>query len=359
MDIFGYRVNNRWIARWLPQMTETLVLLLAFVAAVLLCWRFSSPDSLFHVLDHPGERSLHEQATPRSGGIAIVAAVIMAWGTAIALGRLTWNETLAWMMAGVVLLAVVGGMDDRWDISPLKRLMAQFLAASLLLAAGLAPEVLRFPGVSFALSTPLALGFTVLFVLWMTNLYNFMDGMDGFAGGMAVVGFTAMAWLGWRAGDADFALGALLVAAACGGFLMFNFPPARLFMGDAGSPVLGYLAAAFMLEAERSGLFPLWAGVLIFSPFVVDATYTLLRRLLAGKRVWQAHREHLYQRLVQAGWSHRHTVLWAYVLMLGAALTADRALLLNPQVQWVILSCWILIYLFIILFTVHKEKTHP
>jgi UDP-N-acetylmuramyl pentapeptide phosphotransferase/UDP-N-acetylglucosamine-1-phosphate transferase len=151
----------------------------------------------------------------------------------------------------------------------------------------------------------------------------------------------------------------LSVVAANLGFLLFNFPPARIFMGDAGSPVLGYLAAAFMLQAEHTRLFPLWIGVLIFSPFIVDATYTLLRRLLARRKIWQAHREHIYQRLVQSGWSHRRTVLWSYMLMLAAALTAIMALELNPRVQWVILSGWMLAYLAIILFTAKREKGNP
>jgi UDP-N-acetylmuramyl pentapeptide phosphotransferase/UDP-N-acetylglucosamine-1-phosphate transferase len=338
-------------------MTDGLVLLLAFLLTALLCRRFTLPGSRFHVLDHPGERSLHQQATPRSGGIALVAAILLAWMMAVGLGRLPWNETLAWLIAGVLLLAVTGGVDDRVDLSPLKRLLVQLLAAFFLLAAGLVPEILQLPGMNVSLPCYLAFGFTLLFILWMTNLYNFMDGMDGFAGGMAVIGFGAMAWLGWRAGDPAFALAALVVVAANIGFLVFNFPPARIFMGDAGSPVLGYLAAAFMLQAERTHLFPLWLGGLLFSPFIMDATYTLLRRLLAGKRIWQAHREHVYQRLVQTGWSHRRTVLWAYLLMFGAAISARMALELNPWVQWVILAGWIVIYLAIILLMLHREKS--
>jgi len=333
-----------------------LILLLAFAGAALLCWRFIAPDSLFHVLDHPGDRSLHHRATPRSGGVAIVIAILSGWAGALATGGMALNDMLAWGSGGVILLAVVGAVDDRFDLSPLKRLLAQVLAAFLLLAAGLVPDRLQLPGMALSMPCYLAFGFTLLFVLWMTNLYNFMDGMDGFAGGMAVAGFTVMAWLGWRGGDGTFALASLIVASACAGFLLFNFPPARIFMGDAGSPVLGYLAAAFMLQAEHENLFPLWIGVLIFSPFIVDATYTLLRRLLAGKRVWQAHREHIYQRLVQSGWSHRRTVSWSYLLMLAAGGSAAMALNLKPAVQWGILLCWMLGYPAIILLTGRREQ---
>lgn len=336
--------------------SSVLILLLVFAGTALLCWRFIAPDSLFHVLDHPGDRSLHHRATPRSGGVAIVIAILSGWAGALVTGGMVLNDTLAWGSGGVVLLAAVGAVDDRLDLSPLMRLLAQLVAAFLLLAAGLVPERLQLPGMALSMPCCLAFGFTLLFVLWMANLYNFMDGMDGFAGGMAVAGFAVMAWLGWRGGDGSFALASLIVASACAGFLLFNFPPARIFMGDAGSPVLGYLAAAFMLQADRENLFPLWIGVLIFSPFVVDATYTLLRRLLAGKKIWQAHREHIYQRLVQSGWSHRRTVSWSYLLMLAAGGAAAMALNLEPVVQWSILLCWMLGYLAIILLTGRREQ---
>jgi UDP-N-acetylmuramyl pentapeptide phosphotransferase/UDP-N-acetylglucosamine-1-phosphate transferase len=112
------------------------------------------------------------------------------------------------------------------------------------------------------------------------------------------------------------------VCAAAAGFLPFNFPPARLFMGALGSGSLGFLVALFLLWAERAGLFPLWMGGVVFSPFIVDATWTVMRRTFRGQRPWQAHREHFYQRLVSAGWGHRRTVLWSYALMLKCSLIA-------------------------------------
>ncbi len=337
-------------------MNMWMALALAFVAAAVLCWRFSSPNSLFHVLDHPGERSLHHQPTPRSGGVALVLALLLGWGVAVGMGGVAWSDMMSWLSAGVVLLAMVGSIDDRVDLSPLMRLLVQLLAAFFLLAAGLVPQQLQLPGLAVALPCYLMLPLVVLYVLWMTNLFNFMDGMDGFAGGMAVFGFTTMAWLGWRAGDEGFMLAALIVVAASAGFLVFNFPPAKIFMGDAGSPVLGFLAAAFSLWADRDGLFPLWVAVLIFSPFIADASYTLLKRLLGGKKIWQAHREHIYQRLVQMGWSHRRTVLWSYVLMLAAGLTTAMALNQDSTVQWAMMIQWVLIYIAIIVWVSLREK---
>jgi len=292
----------------------------------------------------------------RSGGVALVLGLLAGWGLLMSLGDLKAEAPLIWMAAGVLLLAIVGAVDDRMDLSPLLRLVVQLLAAFFLLAGGLVPDRLQLPGTLLTLPCYLALGLTVLYVLWLTNLYNFMDGMDGFAGGMAVSGFGLMAWLGWQTGDGAFALMSLMIAAAAGGFLVFNFPPARIFMGDAGAPVLGYLAAALSLWADRDELFPLWVAVMIFSPFIVDASYTLLRRLLAGRKIWQAHREHVYQRLVQTGWSHRRTVLWAYVLMLGAGVSAVMALNRDPAVQWAVVAGWSLIYIAIIVWVGLREQ---
>ncbi len=113
-----------------------------------------------------------------------------------------------------------------------------------------------------------------------------------------------------------------VVCAAAVGFLPFNFPPAKLFMGDVGSGSLGLLVAVFLLWADRAGLFRLWLGCVVFSPFILDATWTVIRRTLKGQRPWQAHREHFYQRLVRLGWGHRRTVLWSYALMLKCSLIA-------------------------------------
>jgi UDP-N-acetylmuramyl pentapeptide phosphotransferase/UDP-N-acetylglucosamine-1-phosphate transferase len=181
----------------------------------------------------------------------------------------------------------------------------------------------------------------------MINLYNFMDGMDGFAGGMAVFGFLALAVLGWRAGDTAFALANGAIAAAAAGFLLGNFPPARVFLGDLGSASLGFLAAAASLIGSQRGLFPLWVAWLAFSPFIVDATWTLFARLARGERVWEAHRSHHYQRLVLAGWGHRRTVLRAYLLMAACAATAVAAPAMNPRDQWMLLLGWGVIYLLI------------
>jgi UDP-N-acetylmuramyl pentapeptide phosphotransferase/UDP-N-acetylglucosamine-1-phosphate transferase len=169
-----------------------------------------------------------------------------------------------------------------------------------------------------------------------------MDGMDGFAGGMAVIGFSALAWLGQA--DAGFSAICLTVAGACAGFLVFNFPPARIFLGDIGSTILGFLVAACGLWGYQAELFPFWALLLVFSPFIVDATVTLVRRLLRGEKVWQAHRSHYYQRLVLLGWGHRRTVRVEYALMLACAGSTLLAVHWSPTGQATLVAAWVLVY---------------
>jgi UDP-N-acetylmuramyl pentapeptide phosphotransferase/UDP-N-acetylglucosamine-1-phosphate transferase len=181
----------------------------------------------------------------------------------------------------------------------------------------------------------------------MLNLYNFMDGMDGLAGGMASIGFSALALLGWSAGDLPYSLCCAAVAAAAAGFLSGNLPPARIFLGDIGASSLGLLAAGLSLWGASAGLFPLWISWLVFSPFIVDATWTLLRRANHGERLWDAHRSHHYQRLVLAGWGHRRTLYWALALMVAVAASAVAAPRLNTTDQWQLIAGWALIFVLI------------
>jgi hypothetical protein len=163
----------------------------------------------------------------------------------------------------------------------------------------------------------------IVAVAWITNLYNFMDGSDGLAGGMATIGFGAYGVAAWIGQDAALAALCLALSAAAFAFLVHNHHPARMFLGDVGSIPLGFLAAALGIVGWRNDVWPLWFPVLVFGPFIGDATITLVRRLLRRERVWQAHREHYYQRMVRMGFGHRGTAWTGYTVMLlcaGAAL---------------------------------------
>jgi UDP-N-acetylmuramyl pentapeptide phosphotransferase/UDP-N-acetylglucosamine-1-phosphate transferase len=297
----------------------------AFVLSFVLSALLTRYRGRFALLDLPNARSLHAGATPRAGGLAILAG--LAAGAVIAGSTLALPGG-AWAAAALLLVAAISFADDIWRLPALLRLAVHLAAALMLVLGGayMLPVLHLVPGWDLQEAPWVLVTFSVLLMVWCTNLYNFMDGMDGLAGGMAVIGFGSLVLLGCLAHAPAYACAASLVAAAAAGFLPFNLAPARLFMGDVGSGSLGFLVGLFLLWAERAGLFPLWLGFMVFSPFLVDATWTVIRRALQGKKPWQAHREHFYQRLVGQGWSHRRTTLCAYALMLKCSLFAVLAI---------------------------------
>jgi len=295
-------------------MTEwryALPLIAGLVTFVLLRWMLSGRNAQW-ALDHPNHRSLHQAPVPRTGGIGVMAGVMVAW---IALG-------IPVLLGGAMLLAMMSLADDIRGLSVRWRFLGHFCVASIM--------VWWIP-----LAVPVFVAvLLVIALVWMINLYNFMDGSDGLAGGMALFGFGAYAVVAWLAGDVQLALASAAIAGSACAFLIYNFHPARIFMGDAGSVPLGFLAGAMGLMGWQRGLWSWWFPVMVFSPFIVDATVTLLKRLLRGEKIWQAHRSHYYQRLVQLGWGHRNTALAEYFLMLNAAIWAIVALKSPPDGQW-------------------------
>jgi UDP-N-acetylmuramyl pentapeptide phosphotransferase/UDP-N-acetylglucosamine-1-phosphate transferase len=262
-----------------------------------LLWRFA------HVApDRPNERSLHSHPVPRTGGLAILA------GTSSAL--LLGAAPLWLPMALAGALAALSFADDLRGVPIVVRLLAQLVAAAVLVWFLLSPM------------HPAALALLALAAVWITNLYNFMDGSDGLAGGMSVIGFGTFAAAAWLAGDAPVAVLCAAIAAAAAAFLLRNFHPARIFLGDVGSVPLGFLAAALGIAGWRGDAWPLWFPLLVFAPFIGDASLTLVRRALQGERVWRAHREHYYQRMVRMGLGHRGTALAGYAAMVICAVAA-------------------------------------
>lgn len=255
-------------------------------------------------LDRPNERSLHSTPTPRTGGIGVLAGIA---------AMLPLLPSLALPAGGALLLAGVSFLDDWKSLPAGLRLLAHFAVAA-------AFALVALPGLG-----AVTLAALVVATVWMTNLYNFMDGSDGLAGGMALFGFGAYGVAAGLAGADALSLGSFGVALAAAAFLRFNFPPARIFMGDVGSVPLGFLAAAFGALGWKSGAWPAWFPALVFSPFVVDASVTLTRRLLRGEKVWLPHRTHYYQRLVQLGYGHLGTVRLEYGAMAIAGTLAVLA----------------------------------
>ena len=273
------------------------------------------------VLDRPNERSLHAAPTPRGGGVAVVGATLIAWLALLIAGPVA-PQLLA-VLCGAALLAAISWRDDRHGLSPAPRLLAQLVAVGLGMMV-VAPAGSVFQG---WLTPGLDGVAAALLWLWFVNLFNFMDGIDGLAGSEAAsiaIGLVLFASIGAGADPGLVALAATAEVAALG-FLVWNWAPARIFLGDVGSVPLGYLLGFLLLDvAARGG----WKIALILPLyFLADATLTLLRRLVRGEAVWQAHREHFYQRAVQRGLGHAtvvRRVIAANLLLIGCGWAAEN-----------------------------------
>ncbi len=333
-------------------MTLVFLFLLAGAVSAGVTWLLLSSSIKRYLMDHPNERSLHDFPKPRIGGIGICAGVLLAF-VAMTMSRIGLPEAFAYVAGGAVIVLVISFADDLRPLSVALRIPFHFLAAGALVVAGLSLQKIFVGGVAVGLPSTVGVIVSVLYVVWMVNLYNFMDGMDGFAGGMAVIGFGVLALLAADAGSVIIAATSGSIAGAALGFLLFNFPPARVFMGDVGSSTLGFLAAGLSLWADWGDVVPLWISVLIFSPFIADATVTLFRRALNKERVWRAHRNHYYQKLVRLGWGHRKTVIAEYLLMLACAVSAIVAVRMESTGQWIMLTFWVIAYA-ALMFSIHR-----
>lgn len=272
------------------------------------------------VLDHPNERSLHHTPVPRTGGVGIASGLLLGVAFAPALGL----PLAIWL--GTAILFALSLLDDYTGLPVWARFGTHAIAAAIVLMP-------LGPTLGWAV-----LGIGVVAVVWMTNLYNFMDGSDGLAGGMTLFGFGFLGVAAWTNGAFEMAIVSACLAAAALAFLVFNFFPARIFMGDAGAIPIGFLAACIGLYGVAAGLWPIWFPVLVFSAFIVDASVTLARRLLRHERIWRAHREHYYQRLIRMGFGHRKTALLEYAVMLVSGVTAILVLHARPAVQIAVLA---------------------
>lgn len=245
------------------------------------------------LMDIPNARSSHAVPTPRGGGVAIVLCFLLALPLVALLGGISWAIACALLGAGG-WVAVVGFLDDHGHIAARWRLLAHFAGAVWALAwLGGLPPLLVF-GLVLSLGW-LGHVLAAFYLVWLLNLYNFMDGIDGIASVEAICVCLGGAVLLALVGTISSALPLMILAASVAGFLIWNFPPAKIFMGDAGSGFLGIVLGVFSLQAGWTEPALFWAWLILLGVFIVDATLTLLRRLLRGEKVYEAHRSHAYQ----------------------------------------------------------------
>jgi Fuc2NAc and GlcNAc transferase len=300
---------------------------LGFVVAAAVAWLVARNATRLGLLDVPNERSSHLSATPRGGGIGIVAGVAAGVLYLTAAG-IPLERNLGVLLAGAAVLAGLGVIDDRRSVPALYRLVVQLVVAVAVVALIGGVERLPLPP---PLDLPIGWLGVPLAVVWMvavTNFYNFMDGIDGLAGGQGFAS-CAGAMIGlWSAGAVELAI---VLAAACLGFLLLNSPPARIFLGDSGSYSLGFAIAGLALLAPQFGrpmaMFAVAVGLTLF---LLDPLETLVRLARAGRRIGVAHRAHSYQALAPTRGRHRRVAL--VLILAGLALSLGGGL--SYHLQW-------------------------
>ncbi|MFN0073157.1 MAG: glycosyltransferase family 4 protein [Chloroflexota bacterium] len=300
-----------------------LALLIGAAALSYIAVAYAKRWALAHqIMDIPNARSSHSRPMPRAGGIGMVATwcagFVAAW---VIQGELAISALA--LLGGGVVVAAIGLLDDLHGLTARTRLTVHLLAAVALVAAGARIDTLSVPPLGSVALGPLGAVISVVWIVAVTNIYNFMDGIDGIAAGVAVLTGIGLALLGVLGGEVVPMLFACVVAGSAAGFLVHNYPPASVFMGDVGSGFLGFVLAGLTLMSTSSGGgVSILAGACVLAPFLLDGTLTLLRRALRGERWYEAHRSHYYQRLVILGYSHRAVSLLYYGLTVFAVLGA-------------------------------------
>lgn len=288
-------------------MTEIIIFITVFLLTFAGVEVFRRWSLRREILDIPNERSSHQNPTPRGGGVIIVFVTLAAY---MVLGIVKVVEINWYFLFSIFLIAFISWLDDLFSVSFLWRLLVHTLAAGI---------VIYFVGFFRSVDLPLygtlefgvsGMILTYLWIVWITNAYNFMDGIDGIAGLQAIAAGVGWLLAGSYLGLGNAAIFGALLSAAAAGFLIHNWQPAKIFMGDVGSAFFGFgFAVLPLLDNDKDliiqqALIPLLATLFVWL-FLFDTVFTFLKRLLGRKRVWEAHREHLYQKLVIEGFSHQ------------------------------------------------------
>jgi len=266
----------------------------------------------FHILDIPNARSSHQIPTALMGGIGFVLASNIGFGIWSIL-----NPPIEWRFVFFLglgnILAIVSLIDDMKKLSPLFRFCMHFLLAVGVMALGITLPSLEVAFIHFNLGLTTFI-FTLIFIIAMINIYNFMDGIDGYAGGVGLLGSIALAGLFFQQSNGIYVYYTGILSVSILGFLFWNYPKAKIFMGDIGSAFLGFIFSGLSILLVKSGI-PIIVPVMIFGVFIMDGSITLIRRIINKEKIWEAHRTHFYQLLNKSGWSHQKIIWLEYCHM--------------------------------------------
>ena len=303
-----------------------VLILFIFLISIVLSWILTSRVRQYalakNLLDIPNIRSSHTIPTPRGGGLAIVAVLLLSGLVSLSLPQAP-TQILACLLLATLAFAVLGWQDDKHDLPASIRFLVQLLIAAL--ACGYL-FLLHVPEWALSLNTIIILFLSILWVAWMANLFNFMDGIDGISAVESLIlGATTSYWFA-MSGATSIAIICIAVAGAAVGFLRWNWSPAKIFMGDVGSLALGAFFAIIAIIGTTGLKIPFLAFLILYSVYLADSSVTLLRRMINGEKWWQAHRSHYYQRAVQSGFSHSQVSL--AVMMINIIFSVLASLLI-------------------------------
>lgn len=291
----------------------------AFVLSFLLTYYYRRLAILWRIVDVPNLRSSHKKPIPRGAGISFFISFNVVLGALLWQDQVTLNYTLPVFLGGPAVM-ILGYWDDMKSVSPLLRLFVHFLVAVFifsLLSAGFTRTV----HISFLPEWPwLTAMFCIFFIAWFINLYNFMDGCDGLAPGLGMVGSGLVSIISYMYGNTDLAIIYLVLAYCLAGFLIFNWAPAKVFMGDSGAYFLGYVFGSLALISKMYYESSLYVHLIVFGALIVDATWTLMMRLFRLEKIYLPHKMHGFQKLMAKGWGHARvtslyiliTILWLF-----------------------------------------------
>lgn len=283
-----------------------LFIFILFLLAFVMTYLMRAYALKKNIIDNPNERSSHSVPTPRGGGVAVVCSYLVALAVLMYSQQLELQTGFTLMAAGFVI-ALLGFLDDHGHINSMLRLVIHFLVAiGVVLSLGGFAEVTAFNGVQLGFIANII---AVLFLVWLLNLYNFMDGINGIASTEVITSTISMAIIYWVLNHIVDEKSLILLAACAFGFLLWNFPKAKIFMGDACSGFLGLILGIFALIALKVDIALFCAWLICLGVFIVDATFTLIRRVVTGHKMYDAHRSHTYQILSRHFNSHTPVTL--------------------------------------------------
>jgi UDP-N-acetylmuramyl pentapeptide phosphotransferase/UDP-N-acetylglucosamine-1-phosphate transferase len=284
------------------------------------------------MVDHPGERHSHALATPRGGGIGIVLALLFASPLLISSWDETWGKCI---LPGLLVLAILGWRDDHASLSARFRFFVQLVVSIYLVTCAIDEGWMQGAGSIFLV---------VLFLVWMINLYNFMDGSNGMAGLQGVFGGAVLFFLFYFSGQHKLALASACIAASCAGFLPWNLGHARVFMGDVGSITLGFMFGALLVIGVGNQAFSMPVALMVMLVFITDSTLTLIGRILKRERWYNAHKQHLYQRLIAQGWTHGRVALFYQAINVALVVPGIVVAVNYPALAWVVVMILVLAF---------------